>query len=98
MGSTFASLHYHIIYSTKDRLPLLEGKNLDRMHAYVGGVINGLGGIPEAVGGVADHIHILAGLKPSHCLSDFVRDLKRRTTAWSRETFDPDFAWQEGYA
>ena len=98
MGSTFSSLHYHIIFSTKARAPLITNQQRERLHAYVGGVIKGLGGIPESVGGVEDHIHILSGLKPSHCVSDFVRDLKRRVTSWSQETFDPTFGWQEGYA
>jgi putative transposase len=57
-----------------------------------------MGGVAEAVGGVDDHVHVLDILKPSHCLSDVMRDLKKQATVWVRETNDPAFSWQEGYA
>ena len=58
-----------------------------------------LNGTPEAIGGIADHVHVLVGLKPSHCLADVVRDLKRSSSIWIHEEIGQmDFAWQEGYA
>ena len=61
------------------------------------GTIKGLDGLCQAIGGIEDHIHILVGLTPSHCLKDFVRELKKSATLWSQETL-PQFYWQEGYA
>lgn len=98
MPSTFTSLHYHIVFSTKNRAPMITKEERDRLHAYIGGVTKGIGGVPCAVGGVEDHVHLLIGLKPSTSVSDFVRDLKKRSTAWAKEHVNPDFAWQEGYA
>ena len=71
-----------------------------RLHEYLGGTAHGLGGIPEVVGGVADHVHLLVGLKATHCLADFVRDLKKASTVWVREGIDDTgkFSWQNGYA
>jgi len=48
-----------------------------RLQEYLGGTIRGLGGFPEEVGGVADHVHLLAGLKATHCLADVLRELKK---------------------
>lgn len=98
MASTFLSLHYHIVFSTKDRRPFLREEWRNHLHEYLGGVVRGLGGIPEIVGGVEDHVHLLAGLKATHCLADFMRDLKRASSNWIAENHEPDFAWQDGYA
>jgi len=63
--------------------------------AYLGGIIKGMNGVPEIVGGVEDHVHILASLRPVHCIADMLRDLKKEC---AKENFDRRFTWQEGYA
>jgi REP element-mobilizing transposase RayT len=99
MPGTYTSLHYHVIFSTKNREPLIAAAWRPRFHEYLGGMIRGLEGTPICVGGVADHVHLLFGLKPTHCLSDFMRDLKKDATNWVKDTLhEPHFAWQEGYA
>ncbi len=98
MSSTHLSLHYHIIFATKERRPLMVPEWRDRLHAYLGGVLREMDAIPQCVGGVADHVHILAGLKATHHLADVMRDLKRASPEWVRATIgDRAFAWQEGY-
>lgn len=100
MASTYLSLHYHIVFGTKDRMPLIDASWRPRLHEYLGGVIHGLGGTPESIGGVADHIHLLVGLKSTHCLADLVRDLKKAGTTWVQDTIPngSKFTWQNGYA
>lgn len=98
MGSTFASIHVHIVFATKGRREIILPEWRPRLHAYAGGVIRGVNGVPEAVGGVADHMHILAGIRPVMSVADTVRELKKQTTAWVRDEFDSRFGWQEGYA
>jgi hypothetical protein len=55
------------------------------MHEYLGGTVKGLDGISQGVGGTADHVHLLVGLKPTHCLSDFLRELKKSSSVWAIE-------------
>ena len=98
MGSTFFSLHYHLIFSTKERFPLIHTEWRPQLHAYVGGIIRGMNGVAEIVGGVADHIHILASLRPVHCIANVMRELKKESTNWVKDNFDSRFGWQEGYA
>lgn len=62
MPSTHLSLHYHLIFSTKDRVALMHKDWRSRLHAYMGGIVNDLGGVPETIGGVEDHVHLLIGL------------------------------------
>jgi putative transposase len=97
MASTYSSLHCHIIFSTKNRAPIIADDFRDRLHAYIGGAIRGMGGKAVEIGGVADHIHILAGLRPSHSLANIVREIKKESNAWARQ-FNQEFVWQEGYA
>jgi REP element-mobilizing transposase RayT len=98
MPSTHLSLHYHIVFSTKDRAPLITTEWRDRLHAFLGGTIKTLDGIPQAIGGVADHVHLLIGLPATHCLADLMRDLKAVSSRWVHETLGQhSFAWQEGY-
>jgi REP element-mobilizing transposase RayT len=98
MPSTFLALHYHIIFSTKNRTPLIAPEWGARLHEYLGGSVKGLGGISQGVGGIADHVHLLVGLKATHRLSDFVRELKKASSAWVHEEISVfEFAWQEGY-
>ncbi len=98
MSSTFLALHYHIVFSTKDRAPLLDISWRERLHEYLGGTVTGLGGFPQGVGGVADHVHLLVGLKATHYLADFMRELKKASSVWVHEAIGVrEFAWQEGY-
>lgn len=98
MPSTHLSLHYHVVFSTKKRAPLISASWRENLHAYLGGVIRNLDGIPEAIGGVADHVHLLVGLKATASLSDTVRDIKANSSRWVHdETGDRGFSWQEGY-
>lgn len=96
--STFHSLHYHLVFSTKRREPPIGASWCSRLHEYLGGTVGGLEGKSHGVGGVADHVHLLVGLKPTHCLSDFMRELKKAASIWIHDVIgEPDFAWQEGY-
>lgn len=98
MPSTHLALHYHIIFSTKDRVPLIAGTWRERLPAYLGGVIRNLGGVPEAIGGVADHVHLLIGLRATHSLAEVVRDVKAVSSRWAHDELGiAAFGWQEGY-
>ncbi len=98
MPSTHLSLHYHVVFSTKDRATFIAAAWRDRLHAYLGGVIRKVDGVPEAVGGVADHVHLLLGLRATACLSDVVRDVKAVSSRWVHDEIgERAFAWQEGY-
>ncbi len=99
MSSTYLSLHYHIVFGTKNRESFLAPQWRSRLHEYLGGTIAGLGGFPQEVGGVDDHVHLLVGLKAPHCLADVVRELKKASSFWVHEQIGvPTFAWQIGYA
>src|ERR1700674_2256070 len=99
MPSTYLSLHYHLVFSTKNRSPLIKDEWIAELHKYLGGAVSGLGGFSQGIGGVADHVHLLVGLKATHCLAEVMRELKKVSSAWVHKQIGlRTFAWQEGYA
>ncbi len=98
MASTFSCLRYHVVFSTKERRPLICDDWRPRLHSWLGGAVRKLDGIALDVGGVADHVHLLASLKPVHAISEIMREIKHASSKWIHEEIgDRKFAWQEGY-
>jgi REP element-mobilizing transposase RayT len=98
MSSTHLSLHYHLIFGTKDHEPVIASAWRARLHAYMGGILSSLNVVPEIIGGVEDHVHILAGLRASACLADVMREVKSSSSRWVHaEIGATAFSWQEGY-
>jgi putative transposase len=98
MPSTHLSLHYHLVFSTKDRRPLIVDAWHDRLHAYLGGAVRTLDGVPLAIGGTADHVHLLVRLRATHRLADVLREIKATSSKWVHETVGvSNFGWQDGY-
>ena len=100
MANTYHGLFYHVIWSVKDRDPML-GKDIQaRLWPYIVGIgkTNGIASIK--IGGHYDHIHALIALKPNMPVSKAVQLLKGGSSKWIHETFPPlqAFAWQSGYA
>jgi len=100
MGDTFTNLVYHIVFSTKNRVPMIAGDFQERLYEYIGGIIRGQGGVLLEVGGVPDHIHLLAKLRPDCAVAVMVRVVKSNSTGWWKTVQEPprSFSWQNGYA
>ena len=99
MSQSYTNLLYHLIFSTKERRPLIIPDYEPRLYDYIGGIIRGTGGISLGIGGTADHVHVLAKLRPERALSDVIRDLKANARGWMHDVFPEamDFSWQRGY-
>ena len=100
MSQSFTNLLYHIIFSTKDRRPIITIDHQPRLYEYIGGILRGVGGISLGINGVDDHVHVLAKLRPDRALSDVLRELKSNASGWMHNVFPRlrDFSWQRGYA
>ncbi len=99
MPESYTNLIYHIVFSVKDRRPLIMDSYQSRLYDYIGGAIRGQGGISLAINGTEDHVHLLAKLRPDKSLSDVLRDLKANASGWMHNVFPElkDFTWQRGY-
>lgn len=99
MAQSYTNLIYHIVFSTKNREPLITNETQPRLYEYLGGIIRNKGGILLEIGGMNDHLHVLAKLRPDNSLSNILRDLKANSTGWMHKIFPEtkDFSWQNGY-
>ena len=100
MPQSLSAVCVHAVFSTKNRYPFLTDASLRaEMHRYLAGVSNHLDCPALEVGGVADHVHVLAYLGRSRSQADWVKELKRASTVWVRTRASDlgHFAWQAGY-
>ncbi len=99
MPQSYVNLLYHIIFSTKNREPLIFGAHQPRLYEYIGGIVRQQGGIALAINGMADHVHLFAKLRQDKALSDMIRDFKAHSSGWMHKVFPDlqDFTWQNGY-
>ncbi len=99
MAKSYTNLLYHIVFSTRERRPLITPERRPRLYEYLGGAVRSEGGISLAIGGIEDHLHLLAKLRPDKALSDLLRTLKANSSGWMHDVFPDarDFRWQNGY-
>jgi putative transposase len=100
MAGTYTNLLYHLVFSTKNRTPLITDALHPDLFPYIGGIIRGEGGKLLEIGGMSDHIHLLAKLKPTKSISEMLNRIKAKSSKWANpEKFSRrKFAWQDGYA
>jgi REP element-mobilizing transposase RayT len=100
MPQSFVSLHHHLVFSTKDRAPLLSAEVQSRLFDYIGGILRAERSALVAAGGMPDHVHLLVSLDKQLSISEALRIIKAGSSRWVHDTF-PDslsgFAWQAGY-
>ncbi len=98
MASTLTNLLYHLVFSTKGRVPLINGEIQAPLYDYMGGIIRNQGGKAIEIGGMPDHVHCLARFPARKAVSDMLRALKSDSSGWvNRERPGDRLAWQNGY-
>ncbi len=99
MPHTFANLLTHVIFSTKERQPLITPGIKPDLLAYMGGIVRELGGKSIAANAMPDHVHILLCLPASLAVAEALRVLKTNSSRWLHRTRrrHRGFAWQAGY-
>lgn len=99
MANALVKINVHIVFHIKSNGIKIREKDLKRIFSYIGGIIDGIGGVTMEVGGLVDHIHIVASLPKTKSLSDFIRTIKSDSSRWIKtiDLYYEKFAWQEGY-
>ena len=97
--STHTAISYHIVFSTKDRIPALTQDRREDLFRYISGITRNRQSHLYRIDGVDDHLHILTSLHPTVCLADFVKEIKTGSTHWIKEkaVFKRFSHWQDGY-
>jgi REP element-mobilizing transposase RayT len=99
MAQTYASLYVHVVFSTKDREPLLRADLRERIWRYLGGIARKEKMKAIEIGGTADHIHGLISYAPTMAAATIVQILKGNCSKWINDSLGLPcrFEWQEGY-
>jgi putative transposase len=99
MATTFANLLCHLVFSTKNRLPLIDADLQEPLYAYMGGIIRSEGGILLEIGGMPDHVHLLVKMKTDVSVALMVQKIKGKSSKWlnQRPGSSGRFEWQSGY-
>jgi putative transposase len=99
MSQSLARNLIHLIYSTKDRAPIIRDEIRVDLHAYAVRILTDEGCFVLAINSVRDHMHILFELNKTIALATAIQHVKQGTSRWINElSAGPKlFAWQNGY-
>jgi REP element-mobilizing transposase RayT len=98
MSHTYTNLLTHVIFSTKDRAPIITAVLHDDLLAYLGGIVRELGGALRTANARPDHVHLLCSLPPTVATADALRVVKTNSSRWvHRNRRLAGFDWQTGY-
>lgn len=96
---TYTQLLYQIVFSTKNRQPILKKENREELFKYIWGILNNKNCHLYRINGVSDHIHIITHIHPTQSVSDLVKVVKvsSRNYIKSKRLFTGFEGWQDGY-
>lgn len=97
MSHTGGNLVLHLIFSTKDRQPLITAEIRNDLFAYLGGIVREMHGTALIINGTADHVHMLVRIRPVQAAAEIARVVKTNSSRWVTEKWKMRFAWQTGY-
>lgn len=97
MPQSLSRVLLHLVFSTKNRLPLIEDPCRDETFSYLAGALNAIGCPAILVGGMPDHVHMLFVMSRTMAISKIVEEVKKESSKWAKRKIHPDFFWQNGY-
>jgi putative transposase len=99
MAHTYSNLLYHLVFSTKQRVPLISDALREPLYEYMGGIVRQNGGAMLEIGGVPDHVHLLVRLKTDPSVAAVVQRIKGKSSKWVNDggILQEEFRWQQGY-
>ena len=100
MAQSLCKIYLHIVFHVKTTSPRIGNEYLDRVHSYIGQLVNVTGCRVIRVGGISDHVHVVCELSKNETVTHLVEEIKRNSSRWIK-TLDSryeHFVWQNGYA
>ena len=99
MANTYTKLNIHIVFHVKSTSVCIKNEDQPKVFAYIGGIVRNVEGYPVTIGGIENHIHILATMPKTTSVSEFVQKIKANSSRWIKtlDKYYESFAWQEGY-
>jgi putative transposase len=99
MANTFSQIYIQTVFAVSSRMSLVKPAFKNDLYKYISGIVRNQGQKLIAINGMADHIHILIGLRPAMALADLVQEIKVDSTNFinRKKWIHGRFSWQEGY-
>ena len=98
MANTYTQIYMHIVFAVNSRKALINNEWKQELYKYMAGACKNRNHFVHAIGGTADHVHLLIGMSPTDSISQFVQSLKVQSSKWINDRFlHGDFSWQSGY-
>jgi putative transposase len=99
MPQSLSKILLHVVYSTKNREPWIDGNIRAALHAYLAGACRAVGSEAYRVGGTNDHVHIACSLPRTLTVSKLLEEIKQSSSAWAKTQAAncAGFTWQTGY-
>ena len=97
MPQSLANILIHVIWSTKERRPLISDDVRAGLHGYMAGILKNIESPALAINSVADHVHVLCQLSKNLAACKLVEEVKKSSRKWMKEQVVVDFSWQNGY-
>lgn len=98
MPQSLSRVLIHLVFSTKNREPIIAPGIRPRLHGYIVGILDQLKSPSIQTGGVADHVHILFALGRTTTQAEIVEEVKKNSSKWMKADGGvPGFSWQAGY-
>ncbi len=97
--STHSQIYIQVVFAVKGRNSLINASWEEELYKYISGIVKNKEQKMVAINGMPDHIHFLIGMKPTCCLSDLVREIKKSSNDFIKEKKFTKFKfqWQEGF-
>ncbi|MBD2429756.1 MULTISPECIES: IS200/IS605 family transposase [Fischerella] len=96
----FWRTYYHLVWATESRSPLITPERESQVYGYIIGKADAIDCIIHAIGGVEDHIHLIASIPPKISIAGFVKQIKGSSAYHLNHTPSTSgigFSWQHGY-
>jgi putative transposase len=99
MAGTFSQIYIQVVFAVKGRESLISAPWEEELYKYISGIVKHKGQKMIVINGMPDHIHFLIGMKPTCCLSDLIREIKKSSNEFVNEKrfVNRRFQWQEGF-
>ena len=96
---TYSQIYIQVVFAVKGRKSLIHNDWEEELYKYITGIVQNKNQKMLSINGIPDHIHFLIGMKPTCCLSDLVREIKKSSNNLikKKKLSKYRFEWQEGY-
>lgn len=99
MAGTFSQIYIQVVFAVQNRESMIHSSWEEELYKYISGIVRNKEQKMLAINGMPDHIHFFLGMKPSYCLSNLIREVKKSSNDFiTKKKFSKyKFNWQEGY-